>query len=92
MKSVLQNSKECIICGNPKVHEHHIFFGTANRDKSEEHGLKVCLCPKHHNMSNEGVHFNRELDLALKIMAQKHYEKYIGTREQFRREFGKSWL
>lgn len=92
MKSVLQHNKECLICGNPNVHEHHVFYGTSNRKQSEKRGLKVYLCPKHHNMSDEGVHFNRELDLAIKIMAQNHYEKHIGSREEFRKEFGKSWL
>ena len=43
-------------------------------------------------MSSEGVHFNKPFDLALKTKAQTYYEEHYGTREDFRREFGKSYL
>lgn len=93
MKTVFQNSKKCFVCGATYgVHDHHILYGTSNRKNSEKRGLKVWLCGPHHNMSNEGVHFNKELDLKLKMMAQRYYEANYGTREDFRREFGKSYL
>ena len=93
MESVLQDVKECWVCGTTfDLHSHHIFFGNPNRKHSEKRGLKVWLCAKHHNMSNEGVHFNKALDLRLKTMAQEYYETNIGTREQFRSEFGRSYL
>ena len=92
MKSVLQKEKECFVCKKRQVHEHHIFMGTSNRKKSEQYGYKVFLCPHHHNMSDEGVHFNKPLDLSLKAMAQKHFEKNHGSRADFIKEFGKSWL
>jgi hypothetical protein len=38
------------------------------------------------------VHFNKELDLKLKEMAQRYYEENYGTREDFIKEFGKSYL
>jgi len=43
-------------------------------------------------MSNEGVHFNKPLDLALKTKAQAYYEEHYGSREDFVREFGRSYL
>lgn len=93
MKSVLQEVKECYVCQTTSnLHDHHVLFGTSNRKKSEKYGLKVWLCAYHHNMSNEGVHFNKILDRALKLKAQAYYEENIGTREQFRQEFGKSYL
>lgn len=93
MKTVLQIEKECLVCGTTyNLHEHHIFSGTANRKQSEKYGLKVFLCARHHNMSSEGVHFNRQLDLKLKRMAQKYFEENCGSRDDFRREFGKSFL
>ena len=93
MKSVLQTEKVCYVCGTEQdLHCHHVFEGTANRRKSEEHGMKIWLCARHHNMSNYGIHFDPVLDLAVKITAQSYFEKYIGDREAFRREFGKSWL
>lgn len=42
-------------------------------------------------MSSEGVHFDKELDIELKQKCQKEFEKN-GTREEFRRIFGKSYL
>jgi hypothetical protein len=69
----------------------NVFYGTANRKKSEEFGCWVYLCAYHHNMSNEGVHFNKSLDILLKQECQKEFEKN-GTREEFRRIFGKSYL
>lgn len=92
MKTVLQNEKECYVCGTTfGLHDHHI-FGASNRKHSEKRGLKVWLCGKHHNLSNEGVHFHKGLDNHLKEMAQKYYESHYGTREDFRQEFGKSYL
>ena len=93
MESIIQSRKECFICGAKDcVHDHHIFFGTAKRSKSEKYGLKVYLCGYHHNLSDEGVHFNRELDLKLKRLAQTKFEETYGDRTKFIQEFGKSYL
>lgn len=70
--SLLQTSKMCYICGATNtLHKHHIFYGTANRRISDEDLMCVYLCPAHHNMSSQGVHFNKELDLKLKKHAEK---------------------
>lgn len=93
MESIIQTQKECFICGaRDCVHEHHIFAGTSNRKRSERYGLKVYLCGYHHNLSDEGVHFNRELDLKLKRLAQQKFEETYGDRTKFIQEFGKSYL
>lgn len=93
MKSIIQENKECYVCKNTiGLHSHHILYGTANRRMSELYGLKVWLCPKHHNMSDEGVHFNRELDLHLKKLAQEYYEANYGDRVDFRETFGRNYL
>ena len=92
MKSRIQDEKKCYVCGRcDQLHDHHIFFGSANRKKSEEYGLKVWLCYEHHTGKN-GVHFNKELDNKLKRLAQTYFEENLGDREVFRTEFGKSWL
>jgi len=84
---------KCFVCGSTlDIHRHHIFSGTANRKRSEQFGCWCYLCARHHNMSDEGVHFNRELDLKLKRMAQQAWERNYGTREEFIATFGKSWL
>lgn len=92
MKSVLQDKKECFVCKTTcNLHDHHIFF-SANRPISEKYGYKVWLCANHHNMSDEGVHFNRTLDLKLKRLAQMHWITHGRKTEEFIKEFGKSWL
>lgn len=91
--SVLQdNLEECYICGtNQNIHIHHVFFGTANRKQSDKHNLVVALCMKHHTGSNNSVHRNKEIDLALKICGQLKFEEEH-TRDEFRAIFGKSYL
>lgn len=73
------------------LHEHHIFYGTSNRKNSEKYGLKVYLCPAHHNMSHDSVHFNKDYDEIVKITAQRVFEK-DHTREEFISIFGKNYL
>lgn len=92
MKSIIQdNMHECFVCRTTlNLHTHHI-YGAANRKNSDKHGCIVRLCARHHNMSNEGVHFNRVLDLKIKQMAQRKFEE-THSREEFRAIFGKSWL
>ena len=92
MKSVLQTEKECYVCQNTLgLHSHHVFEGS-NRSQSEKYGMKVWLCGKHHNLSNEGVHFNKKLDTHLKKMAQEYFEEHIGTRDDFMKAFGRNYL
>ena len=73
-------------------HRHEVFFG-ANRQKSIKYGLVVFLTPEMHNMSNKGVHFNREFDLYLKRIGQKAWQDYYNkTKEDFLKEFKRSYL
>lgn len=90
-KSLLSTVKACYVCGCMGVHKHHVFYGTANRKLSEKYGCWVWLCPIHHNMSNEGVHFNRELDLQIKKKCQERWEQENGSRAEFIKVFGRSW-
>ena len=91
MKSIIQDEKECWVCGTTlNLHTHHIFYGP-NRKNSERLGLKIYLCARHHNMSNEGVHFDSELDDKIKIMAQKKFEE-THTREEFMSIMGRNYI
>ena len=90
---------ECYLCrlfygrsNTTGLHLHHIYPGTARRKLSDKYGLTVKLCPMHHTASSEGVHFNKANDLILKQMAQEYYEANIGSRDDFRRDFIKSYL
>lgn len=92
MDSIIQDKKECLICGAvDNLNSHHVFYGTANRAVSEKYGLKVWLCVKHHTNGADAVHFNRKIDMAIKAMAQQKFEE-THSREEFVKEFGKSWL
>ena len=93
-KSIIQTEKECYLTGTTyNLHEHHIFYGTGLRKLSEKYGLKIWLKAELHNMSNEGVHFNPELDLQIKQMAQtKAMEHYGWSVADFIKIFGRNYL
>lgn len=91
-QSIISNERECFVCHTTQnLHKHHIFRGYAFRKVSEHYGLWVYLCGYHHNLSNEGVHFNKELDTKLKQLAQKKFmEKYPD--KDFIKELGRNYL
>ena len=91
--SIIQNEKKCIVCGTTQnIHIHEVFFGK-NRQISIKDGLCVYLCGRHHNQSNEGVHFNHELDIKLKQIAERNWlEHYDKTIDDFISRYGKNWL
>lgn len=93
-KSIVSNEKECFVCRTTlNLHRHHIYFGRANRSKSEEDGCWCYLCAIHHNMSDEAVHMNRELDLKLKTLCQALWQEHYGkTTEEFIQRFGRSYI
>ena len=92
----------CIMPPNPRYsivrtythcHRHEVVFGSGRRQKSIKDGLVVFLTPEMHNMSNRGVHFNREFDLYLKRIAEKTWCEYYGkTVEDFIKEYGVNYL
>lgn len=70
---------------------HHI-FNKYNKKRSEQYGFVVPLRPDLHP---NGVHAGKDaklIDTRLKRMAQEYYEAHYGTREQFIKEFNKSYL
>ena len=76
MKSIMQKNKECYVCHTTiGLHIHHICEGR-NRNNSEKYGLWIYLCGRHHNLSNEGIHFNKELDLSIKKQAEQIWLDY----------------
>ena len=52
----------------------------------------IPLCHEHHTGGKQSAHLNARYDLMYKKMAQKAFEEKIGTREEFIKEFGRSWL
>ena len=92
-KSIISNEKECFVCGSyQNLHKHHIFYGHANRRISEKYGCWVYLCDIHHNMSSDGVHFNKPFDTTLKKYCQEKWQEINGNKDQFIETFGRSYL
>lgn len=80
------------MCGTDQnLHKHHIFPGVANRRLSEQYGCWCWLCGFHHNLSDRGVHFNREFDLYVKCLTQERFEIKYGH-EKFMEVFGRNYL
>lgn len=91
--SILQEQmNECYFCGTTRnLHIHEVFFGTANRQLSIKYGCCVSLCAIHHNLSNNSVHFNRDMDLNLKRVMQKRFIE-VYPELDFLKIFGKNYI
>lgn len=86
---------KCVITGEKKssgadIHVHHI-FGAANKTNSEKYGFLIPLRSDWHNMSDYGIHFNRDLELKTKRLCQDYWLDHYGTKEEFIEIFGKWW-
>lgn len=89
--SIIQprEDKNCYICGSwDATDTHHCLSGTASRKKADEDGLTVKLCRTcHRRLHDEGIFEKR-----LKQVAQWCWEQEYGSREDFIKRYGKSWL
>ena len=89
--------RQCFLCGangsGDPLDRHHI-FGAAYRKKSEKYGLVVDLCHHRcHIFGGYSVHKNAKTMLQLKRYGQlKAMREQSWTEDDFRREFGKSYL
>ncbi|MBQ6091390.1 MAG: hypothetical protein IJL07_09020 [Lachnospiraceae bacterium] len=95
MKSIVTEYTEiCIFCGRKAEGEHHLIFGTAGRELAEKDGLKVPICNDCHNIGEVKcrIHDNPMAEKLSKMLGQAIYEAKIGTREEFRMRYGKSYL
>ena len=98
MKSIMQQKDgSCYLCmklncdyGDKVTEEHHAIFGTAQRQLSEDYGLKVYLCLKHHTLGPEAVHNNYKNARLLQAEAQEAFEKHFPEKD-FRAIFGKNY-
>lgn len=94
-KSIVTDyNKICIFYGAPAECEHHLLFGTGIRVLAEKDGLKIPCCNNCHNMGTalERIHGNPMAEKLSKMLGQAVYESRIGSREDFRRRYGKSYL
>ena len=92
MQSIIQKEKKCLVCETPlNIHTHHIFGGTANRRLSEKYGLTAYLCERHHNMADEGIHYDKDFRINLQRIGQEAFTKEYPNLN-FREIFGKNFL
>ena len=89
MASMIDDQRVCKMCGTTNdLEHHHCIHGAGRRNLADEDGLIVFLC---HNCHMR-LHDTRNIDLAYIKMAQRFYEKNIGSRAKFMKRYGKSWL
>jgi hypothetical protein len=98
MKSIMQTNKECYLCrklmdisNDWELHLHHIYEGWGNRKVSDRNGFTIWLCGMHHNLSDYGIHFNKDADLEVKQECQRKYEENH-SREEFMQLIGRNYL
>ncbi len=83
--------RKCYICQTTQnIERHHIFFGISNRKISDRHKFTVDLCAEHHR-GHYSPHHSKQLDLALRRITQKEYEK-THTRKEFMDIIGQNYL
>ena len=85
MKSIIDQTKRCYVCGRTDtLHLHHILFGK-NRNNADKDGLTVYLCWEHHEGTN-GVHgkngseLNKELKTPTSFRSIQELKYYIRDR------------
>lgn len=83
---------KCLYCKRKMASEtHHLIGQVAYRDKSEKYGLTAGLCWECHDK----LHCRKggiEIKRFLQKVAQKVFEKYIGNRQDWMKEFHKNYL
>ena len=91
---VTDNDFACYFCGKQAVCEHHLLFGKGIRELAEEDGLKVPACNECHTIGILGgrVHDNAMAEKLSKMLGQAIYEAKVGSREQFMKRYGRSYL
>lgn len=83
----------CMFTGTAPVERHHVFGATSKRKLlSEKYGFIAPLRPDLHPNGAQAGKDAKNIDTILKQRCQQFYEEHYGTREQFRAEFGKSYL
>lgn len=92
MASRLQkDDRVCYLCGNfitSNRDKHHIFNGTAYRQKSEDDELYVYL----HHCCHMWLHNHPKSMWTFKQRGQRVYETEIGCRNDFIKRYGKNYL
>ena len=79
---------KCSKCGSKyQVTKHEIFEGSGRRTNSMKYGFVLPLCLKCHQELQDDIDFN----LSWKKKSQRYFEDNYGTRNEFRKLFGRSY-
>lgn len=89
---ITKDMEHCFICRRPATDNHHCLFGS-KRAMADKHKLVVGLCRDCHNkVHNPRTEAEQEMQNYLKREAQFAFEDKVGSREDFRKIFGRSYL
>ena len=81
------DSKYCFICNRVATDRHHCLHGSY-RKLADEDGLTVNLCRECHQiLHDKGIN-----DKSLQMTAQMSWEKHYGSREDFMKRYGRSFI
>lgn len=81
-----EKDRSCFVCGSGRdIEVHHCLHGTANRRLAEEDGLVIYLCHSCH----QDLHDKGTFDRSIQHLAQETYISKLGSREDFRRRYGR---
>lgn len=99
-KSIMHSKESgyCYLCAllngdysYKQTEEHHVVFGSGQRELSEEYGLKVYLCKEHHKNGPDAPHNNPKIREMLCKKARQYFEiNYPG--EDWEQIFKKRYL
>lgn len=92
-ESLLQKNKECFLTHKTvNLHKHEI-YGASAREYCRANGIWVWVNADAHNMSNEGVHADRQEMIALKKHGQRALMiEHDWSIERFRLMAGMNYL
>lgn len=80
---------KCCVCNSKyQITKHEIFEGSAKRINSMKYGFVLPICLDCHRKHQENLNFTTKW----KKKAQKYFEKEYGSREEFIKLFGRSYL
>lgn len=96
-KVIMQENKVCFLCGRNGFHdplERHHIYGGAYRNKSEKYGMVVLLCGSRcHRNGENAAHKSKAVKDYLRAQGQRAAMEQLGwTKEEFIREFGRSYI
>lgn len=77
----------CLLCGKPTVDTHHLVYGRSERKLADADGLTIPVCRECHDL----IHGDTRIGNLSRVLGQIAWEGKYGSREDFRKRYGKSY-